>query len=64
MNLRRWTGALLITGALLVNLPYSLLIMNFDYPDILRQPAGEILSRFAAGGPGPGSPSPGSAHPC
>ena len=49
---RRWTGALFITGAVLVNLPYTLLIMNFDYPDILRAPAGEILTRFQAGGAG------------
>jgi len=33
-------------------LPYSLLIANFQYPDILRQSAGEILSRFHEGGPG------------
>ena len=43
---------LLIVGAILVNIPYSLLIMNFDYPDILRLPTGEILTRFAAGGTG------------
>lgn len=48
---RQLTGILLILGAVLVNIPYTLLIMNFDYPDILRFPAGEILQRFAAGGP-------------
>jgi hypothetical protein len=47
---RRMAGILFITGAVLVNVPYTLLIMNFDYPDILRAPAGEILERFAAGG--------------
>lgn len=47
---RQTTGLLLILGAILVNLPYSMLIVNFDYPDILRRPAGEILERFAAGG--------------
>ena len=51
-KIRRITGALLITGAVLVNIPYTFLIMNFDYPDILREPTGEILTRFAAGGPG------------
>jgi hypothetical protein len=30
---------------------YGLLTMTFDYPGILREPAGEILRRFAAGGP-------------
>lgn len=49
-SLRKWTGWFFITGAVLVNIPYTLLIMNFDYPDILRQPAGEILTRFQAGG--------------
>ena len=44
------TGILFILGAILVNIPYTLLIMNFDYPDVLRKPAGEILERFAAGG--------------
>jgi hypothetical protein len=37
-------------GAILVNIPYIMLITTFDYPDILRAPTGEILTRFAAGG--------------
>lgn len=49
---RRLAGAMLILGAVLVNIPYTLLIMNFDYPDILRESAGGILTRFAAGGEG------------
>jgi hypothetical protein len=49
-NLRKLTGLLFIIGAILVNIPYTLLIMNFDYPDILRQPTEEILTRFQAGG--------------
>jgi hypothetical protein len=44
------TGALLILGAILVNIPYTMLITTFDYPDILRAPTGELLTRFAAGG--------------
>lgn len=48
--LRRVTGVLFILGATAVNIPYALLIASFDYPDILREPPGEILSRFAAGG--------------
>lgn len=49
---RRLAGAMLILGAVLVNIPYTLLIVNFDYPDILRQPTSVILARFAAGGDG------------
>ena len=51
-QLRRVTGLLFIVGALMVNIPYSRLVMSFDYPDILRQPAGVILEKFAAGGDG------------
>jgi hypothetical protein len=51
-NYRRITGALFITGAILVNVPYALLVGIFDYPDILRQPAATILERFAAAGSG------------
>ena len=49
---RRLTGILFIVGAVLVNIPYTLLVMSFDYPDILRQPAGHILTRYQAGGTG------------
>lgn len=49
-SLRKLTGLLFIAGALLLNIPYTLLIMNFDYPDILRQPTGDILTQFQAGG--------------
>jgi len=45
------TGILLILGAILVNIPYTLLITTFDYPDILRAPTADILTQFAAGGP-------------
>ncbi len=44
-------GILLILGAVLVNIPYLMLMTSFDYPDILRAPAAEILNRFASGGP-------------
>lgn len=49
-KLRKLTGFFFIIGAILVNIPYTLLIINFDYPDILRQPTEEILTRFQAGG--------------
>lgn len=49
-NFRKLTGLFFIVGAMLVNIPYTLLIMNFDYPDILRLPTAEILTKFQAGG--------------
>jgi hypothetical protein len=51
-KIRKIVGALLISGAIAVNIPYTLLIMTFDYPDILRAPTGDILTRFADGGSG------------
>jgi hypothetical protein len=45
-----------LTGLLLLVLPvaynglYTLLARGFDYPDILRQPTGQVLERFTAGG--------------
>ncbi len=47
---RKLAGIFFIVGAILVNIPYTLLIMNFDYPDILRAPIEEILTKFQAGG--------------
>ena len=47
---RQVTGVLFILGAVLVNAPYALLIANFNYPDILREPPSVILTQFAAGG--------------
>ena len=47
---RKLAGISFIVGAVLVNIPYTLLILNFDYPDILRQPTAEILIKFQAGG--------------
>jgi len=47
---RQLTGLFFIIGAVLVNIPYTLLIMNFDYPDILRAPVAQILTQFHAGG--------------
>lgn len=49
-NYRKLAGIFFIVGAALVNIPYTLLIMNFDYPDILRLPTAEILTRFQSGG--------------
>src|SRR5688572_3787931 len=43
-------GWFFIMGAILINIPYTLLIMNFNYPDILTQPPAEILMAFQQGG--------------
>ena len=48
----RLLGLATIGEALLFNLAFARLAARFDYPDILRRPAGEVLERFAAGGPG------------
>ena len=45
-----------LTGLLLLVLPvaynglYTLLARSFGYPDVLREPTGQVLERFAAGG--------------
>jgi hypothetical protein len=50
MNLERAAGAFLLVLPLAFNLFFFLLARRFDYPDILRSPTAEILSRFQAGG--------------
>ena len=50
-GVRVLTASLLIAVPVLFMLFYGLLTMTFDYPGILREPAGEVLRRFAAGGP-------------
>ncbi|MCX6048518.1 MAG: DUF4386 domain-containing protein, partial [Chloroflexi bacterium] len=47
---RKVTGLLFIFGSILVNIPYAMLITNFHYPDILREPAATVLTQFQAGG--------------
>src|SRR6266508_6227951 len=44
------TGLLLLVLPVAYNLLYTLLARGFDYPNILRQPTGQVLERFAAGG--------------
>jgi hypothetical protein len=44
------TGLLLLVLPVAYNLLYTLLARSFDYPDILRQPTGQVLERFSAGG--------------
>ncbi|MDQ5854198.1 MAG: DUF4386 domain-containing protein [Chloroflexota bacterium] len=47
---QKLTGWLLILTPILINIPYTILVMTFDYPDILRQAPGEVLTRYQAGG--------------
>ena len=48
--LRRITGALFLVGALAFATAASILSTTFDWPDILREPADVVLTRFGAGG--------------
>ena len=45
-RVRRLIGLSFILGAILINVPYFILIATFDYPTILREPTAVILSRF------------------
>lgn len=47
-NVRVVTAVLLIAGAVVVNLAFTLLGTSFDYPDVLQHPATEVLARFHA----------------
>jgi hypothetical protein len=46
----RAAGASLALLGVAMNVPFALLAANFGYPDILRRPAGEVLTRFHAAG--------------
>jgi hypothetical protein len=43
-------GLFLIAMPVAFNVAFGLLASRFDYPDILRRPTAEVLSRFEAGG--------------
>jgi hypothetical protein len=47
---RRLTGLLLIIVPLAFTALFTLLQVQFEYPDILRQPTADILAKFQAGG--------------
>jgi|SRR5688572_17617453 len=51
MKTERTIGILLILGAIGVFIPYTILSFIFNYPDILREDAGVILTKFHEGGP-------------
>lgn len=48
---RPMTGVAAIALAIGFNAPYAVLAATYDYPAILRRPAGEALDAFASGGP-------------
>jgi hypothetical protein len=50
VNVEVAAGILLIVAPLWFNATFALLGKRFEYPDILRRPATEILDRFRAGG--------------
>ena len=53
MNDVRWsrlTGVVLILTPVAFNVFFALLSMTFGYPDVLREPTGQVLRRFDAGG--------------
>lgn len=45
-----YIGMILVFVPILIQIPYTVLIMNFQYPDILRQPTEMILAEFHKGG--------------
>lgn len=49
-NRRPVTGLSAIVLAIIFNVPFSILAATYNYPDVLRGPAGEALDLFAAGG--------------
>ncbi|MDB5080662.1 MAG: hypothetical protein JWP00_2586 [Chloroflexi bacterium] len=52
LHMAQWTGILFILGAVLVQIPFTLLGITFEYPQILRESPGRILTRFHEGGTG------------
>ena len=50
MKTEKTIGLLLIAGAIGVFIPYTILTMTFEYPDILRKDPGEVLTTFHNGG--------------
>lgn len=48
----RAAGWAAIVLGLAFNVPYAILAWRFEYPQILRRPAQEVLQQFADGGPG------------
>lgn len=51
MKKQKATGILFIAFPILLQIPFTLLAIRYDYPDILREPAGSIMQSFHQGGP-------------
>ncbi len=49
-TLRRTTGSLFVVGAVAFAVAATVLSASFDWPDVLRRPAAEVLPAFADGG--------------
>lgn len=49
MTTQVFAGVLLVVLPIAYNVLFTVLSRTFDYPDILRQPTLEVLTRFAAG---------------
>ena len=52
MSARTWAGVLLVLSPIWFNTWFAVLAKRFEYPDVLRRPPAEILSRFREGGSG------------
>lgn len=50
MSTATLTGLVLIVLPIAFNVAFGMLGARFDYPDVLREPTGEVLARFRAGG--------------
>lgn len=50
MRSQKTIGILFIIGAISLLVPYTLLSIHFEYPDILRQDTATILTKFHQGG--------------
>lgn len=50
MKMNRSIGGLFIAGAVALFIPYTMLTIIFEYPDILRQDTAVILTKFHEGG--------------
>jgi len=50
MRTERIIGLLLIVGTVLLCVPYTILTVIFEYPQILREDTGMILTKFYTGG--------------
>jgi len=50
MKINKSIGGLFIAGAIALFIPYTMLTIIFEYPDILRQDTATILTKFHEGG--------------